>query len=252
LIPSENVIGEFHVVKINKSKHMKTIGLIGGLTWHSTLDYYRIINEMANEHLGGVHAAKCVIYSVDFGEIKYHTIREERDKLGDIILGAAQALERAGADCVMIGANTMHYVAHKVEPGINIPLIHVAECVANEIEKKQLKKVVLLGTKYCMRADFYPEILAKHGIEMIIPDNETDIDTINDPIYNEFCLGVFSAATKQKYLDIIDKLIKRGAEGVIFGCTEIPILLKQSDCSIPVFDSTYLHAKAAIDFAMIQ
>ena len=229
---------------------MKIIGLIGGLTWHSTVDYYRLINEMTNKQLGGVHASKSVIYSVDFAEIKFYTEKEDRDTLGKIMLEAAQSLERAGADCVLIGANTMHYVAHKVEPFINIPLIHVAECVATAITVQQLKKVALLGTKYAMRSEVYPEKLERHGIEMIIPDNEEDIDIINDAIYKEFSMGIFSAETKQKYLTIIDKLIQRGAEGIILGCTEIPILIKQNDCTVPVFDTTFLHAQAAVEFAL--
>lgn len=228
---------------------MKTIGLIGGLTWHSTVDYYRALNEMVQEKLGGVHSAKIILNSVDFAEIKAPTLKEDWDAIAAIICKAATAIEAAGADCLVIGANTMHNIAHKVEPVISIPLIHIGDAVAAAIKEKGLKKITLLGTKYTMQMDFYKCRLAANGIEVIIP-GEADIDFINHTIYEEFGKGIFLPDRKERYLQIIDAMIQQGAEGVVLGCTEIPILIKQEDCSVPVFDTAYIHAKAAVDFAL--
>ena len=228
---------------------MKTIGLIGGITWHSTLDYYRLLNEEMNKRLGGSHAAKIILNSLDFAEIKTLTELQDWDSIAVIMCKAAKAVEAAGADCLLIGANTMHNIADKVEPVINIPLIHIAEATAGAIKNKKLKTVALLGTKYTMQMDFYKNILLAHGISTIIP-SDADIEFINHSIYKEFSSGIFLPETKKQYLHIIDKLIGQGAEGIIFGCTEIPILIKQSDCSVPVFDTAYIHSMAAIDFVL--
>lgn len=227
---------------------METIGLIGGLTWHSTVDYYRLLNEEVNKKLGGYHAAKIFMCSEDFAEIKPLTEAEDWDALAAIMIHAAKTIENAGGCCVMIGANTMHKIADQVQDAVSIPVIHIAEAVAASVKQKQLKKVALLGTKYTMKLDFYKNKLAEHHIETIIPAEE-DIDFINHSIYNEFSKGLFLPQTKKRYLDIIDELVKQGAEGIIAGCTEIPILIKQEDCSVPVFDTTYLHVMAAIDHA---
>ena len=229
---------------------MKTIGIIGGITWLSTLDYYRLINQMVNEQLGGVSSAKVILYSVEFSEIKMLTEAGRWNEITLIISMAAQKLQKAGADCILIGANTMHKIADQVEAGIQIPLINIAEETAKTIVAKQLKKVALLGTKYTMQLDFYTNRLSAHGITTIIPDNEAEITYINDAIYNEMGKGIFLPATKTKFISIIDNLIKRGAEGIILGCTEIPILIKQEDCPVPVFDTTYIHTKAAVKFAL--
>jgi len=228
---------------------MKTIGLIGGLTWYSTLDYYKLLNELVNERKGGAHAAKLILYSVDFAEIKSLTVKEDWDGIVKIIGAAAQSLEKAGAECLMIGANTMHNIADSIETMIRIPLIHIADAVAAEIQKQHLTTIALLGTKYTMQMDFYKNRLLKHGIKTIIP-SVADIEFINHSIYNEFCKGLFLPETKERYLRIIHSLTAEGAEGVIFGCTEIPILLKQSDCPVPVFDSALVHVKAAVDFSL--
>ena len=228
---------------------MKTIGLIGGITWHSTLDYYRILNEAVNKRLGGAHSAKLILDSVDFAEIKRLTVLQDWDGIALIMSAAVKALEAAGADCVLICANTMHNIADKILPGMNVPLIHIAEAVAGSIKAKAVKKVALLGTKYTMQMDFYKDKLAAHGIATIIPSG-SDIEFINNSIYTEFSNGIFLPETKQQYLTIIDSLVKEGAEGIIFGCTEIPILVKQSDCNVPVFDTAYIHAMAAVDFAL--
>jgi aspartate racemase len=227
---------------------MKTIGLIGGLTWYSTLDYYRLLNELANKELGGSHAAKIILNSVDFGEIEVLTKKQDWDALATLMCEAAKIIETAGACCVMIGANTMHKIADEVQAAISIRVIHIADAVAVSINRKGLKKVALLGTKYTMQLDFYKTRLAAAGIEVIIP-GEADIELINDSIYKEFSKGVFLPERKKEYLQIIQSLIDRGAEGVILGCTEIPILIKQEDCFVPVFDTAFLHAEAAVNFA---
>ncbi len=228
---------------------MKTIGIVGGITWYSTLDYYRMLNELVNKRLGGVHSAKIILNSVDFAEIKSLTEKEDWDAIAGIMSKAARSLEAAGADCLMLAANTMHNVAHKVIPCINIPLIHIAEAVATEVNKQGIKKIALLGTKYTMQMSFYKDKLALQGIDTIIP-NATAIELINSSIYNEFSKGIFLPAVKQQFIDIVDELTEQGAAGVIFGCTEIPILLKQEDCRIPVFDSGLIHSIAAVDFAL--
>lgn len=228
---------------------MKTIGLIGGITWHSTLDYYRLLNEQVQAKLGGVHSAKIILHSVDFAEIKAPTLREDWDEIANIMCSAAKNLETAGADCLVICANTMHNIAHRVEKEISIPLIHIADATARAINEKGLKKVTLLGTKYTMQMDFYKERLAAQGISVIIPA-EPDIEFINHSIYEEFGKGIFLPERKQRYLSIIDSLRQQGAAGVVLGCTEIPILIKQEDCPVPVFDTSYLHALAAVEFAV--
>jgi aspartate racemase len=228
---------------------MKTIGLIGGITWHSTIDYYRFLNEGINKSQGGSHAAKIILNSLDFAEIKTLTEQQDWEGIADIMCKAAKMVEGAGADCIMIGANTMHNIADKVIAAINIPVIHIADAVAEAIKLKKLNTVALLGTKYTMQMDFYKDKLATHGISTIIPE-EADIEFINTTIYKEFSKGIFLPETKKQYLHIIDKLVGLGAEGAIFGCTEIPILIKQSDCNVPVFDTTFIHSMAAVDFAL--
>ena len=228
---------------------MKTIGIIGGLTWHSTLDYYRLLNEGVNKRLGGDHAAKIILNSVDFADIKVLTQQQDWDGIAIIICKAAKAVEAGGASCLMIGANTMHNIADKVQAAIGIPVIHIADAVAEAIKIKKLKKVALLGTKYTMQMDFYKNKLAAQGISTIIP-GEVDIEYINTSIYEEFSKGIFLPETKKQYLLIIDKLVAEGAEGIIAGCTEIPILIKQQDCSVPVFDTAFVHSMAAVDFAL--
>jgi aspartate racemase len=228
---------------------MKTIGLIGGLTWYSTLEYYRLLNELMNKRLGGNHAAKIILYSVDFEEIKILTEQQNWKGIAAIICSAAKSIELAGADCIMIGANTMHKIADEVQAAVKIPVIHIGVETAAIVKAASVKKVALLGTKYTMQLDFYTAKLAANNIETIIP-NETDIEFINNSIYNEFSKGIFLPETKQQYLRIIDLLIKQGAEGVILGCTEIPILIKQEDCLVPVFDTGLIHSLAAIHFVL--
>jgi aspartate racemase len=228
---------------------MKTIGLIGGLSWLSTIDYYRLLNEMVNERLGGIEAGKIVIYSVNFGEIKTLTEADRWDDIERLMCEAARKLEEAGADCLLIGANTMHRIADAIQAAVSIPVLHVAEEAGKEIKKKGLTNVALLGTKYTMQLDFYKNKLAAQGINTIIPGEE-EIAFINHAIYNEMGKGVFLPETKARFLTIIDDLAKEGAQGIVLGCTEIPILVKQADCSVPLFDTTRIHSAAAVDFAL--
>ena len=228
---------------------MKTIGLIGGITWLSTIDYYRLLNQMVNEKLGGVSSAKILMCSVEFAEIKRLTEANDWNSLAAIISNAAQKLEVAGADCILICANTMHKIADKIQASIKIPLIHIAEETAKAVVQRQLQKVALLGTKYTMQLDFYKNKLSEKNIETIIP-NTTDIEYINDAIYNEMGKGIFLPERKKVFLRIINELITQGATGIILGCTEIPILIKQEDVSVPVFDTTAIHTKAAVEFAL--
>jgi aspartate racemase len=228
---------------------MKTIGIIGGLTWLSTADYYRLINQQINEQLGGVEAGKIILYSVNFAGIKVLTEKNEWDSIASIIKDIARKLETAGADCILIGANTMHKIADEVQSAITVPLIHIAVETAKVIEAKGLKKVALLGTKYTMQLDFYTKKLAAKDIETIIPGEE-DIAYINNAIYSEMGKGLFLPETKERFIQIIDKLQHSGAEAVILGCTEIPILIKQEDVNVPVLDTTAIHVSAAVKFAV--
>jgi aspartate racemase len=228
---------------------MKTIGLVGGLTWHSSVDYYRYINQLVNQRLGGDEAAKMILNSVNYGSIKKLTQAGNWDGIADIIIHAARQTVVAGADCILLGANTMHHIADRVEDAISVPLIHIADATARSILEKNITTVALLGTKYTMQMEFYRERLARHGIQALIPDTVT-AEFINRSIYEELGKGIFRPETKQEYLRVIKELRDQGAGGVILGCTEIPLLIKQEDVDIPVFDTTYLHAKAAVDFAL--
>ena len=227
----------------------KTIGFIGGLTWHSTLDYYRLLNQLTNDKLGGAASAKILLYSVNFEEIKTLTYANNWDAIANIMICIAQTLEKAGADCILLGANTMHHIADKVSDAITIPLINIAKTTATAITVNGLQKVALLGTKYTMQLDFFKDKLTTQNIETIIP-NETDIEYINDCIYNEMSKGIFLPERKAGFLKIIQSLQAQGADGIILGCTEIPILIKQADVSVPIFDTTLLHVRAAVEFAV--
>ena len=228
---------------------MKPIGLIGGLTYVSTLEYYRYINEIANAKLGGSESVDIIMYSVNFGEIRKLTEEGDWNTISKIISNVARTIEADGAACLLIGANTMHKIAGEVQAAINIPLIHIADATAKEISTQNIKKVSLLGTRYTMQLGFYADKLAKKGIETIIPDQD-DVEFINWTIYNEFSKNQFSEATKRRYLEIIAKQIAGGAEGVVGGCTEIPILIKQDDCKIPLFDTAKIHAAAGVDYVI--
>jgi aspartate racemase len=228
---------------------MKTIGLVGGITWYSSVEYYRFFNQMVNERLGGDEAAKIILNSINYGEIKKLTKAGDWKGISAIVSAAAQQAQKAGADCILLGANTMHHIAEEVAAAVTIPLIHIADTAARAILAKNIKTVALLGTKYTMQFDFYKNKLAGHGIATLIPD-DNGVETINTLIYEELGKGIFLPAAKQQFLAVINDLIQQGAEGVILGCTEIPLLIKQEDCPVPVFDTTLLHAMAAVDFVL--
>lgn len=228
---------------------MKVIGLIGGMSWESTLTYYKIINETIKERLGGLHSAKCVLYSVDFQEIEECQANGDWEKSGEILGEAAYNLEKAGANFIVICTNTMHKVINQIEKKISIPILHIAEMTAEKILEKKIKNIALLGTKYTMEQNFYKEKLIEKGINVIIPD-ETDIKIINDIIYKELCLGIINPESKAKYLAIVKKLENKGAEGVILGCTEIGMIVKSEDTSIPLFDTAVIHAKQAAIYSI--
>jgi len=228
---------------------MKTIGLIGGTTWISTKEYYRIINDETNKKLGERHSAKCILYSIDFEEIVVKNCNNW-GKIAESLKDIAKTLESSGAECIVICANTMHKIADKVEENISIPLIHIADSTGKKIKEKNLKKVGLLGTKYTMNEEFIRKrIKDKYNIETIVP-NADDQKIIEDIIVNELTFDIIKESSKQKYIEIINKLLSKGAEGIILGCTEIPLLIKQSDIDIPVFDTTSIHAKAAVEYAL--
>ncbi len=223
---------------------MKTIGLIGGMSWESTIPYYRIINETIKEKLGGLHSARCILYSVEFAEIEKLQAEGKWEESGKILGDAAAKLEAAGAEFIVICTNTMHKVAPQVQSMINIPLLHIAEVTADVLTEKSISKVALLGTKYTMLQNFYKDKLTQRGIEVLIP-NEADIDIINHVIFTELCLGKIKDSSKLAFLRIIQELSEKGAQGVILGCTEIGMLVSQSDTSVPLFDTTLIHAKSA-------
>ena len=220
---------------------MKTIGLIGGMSWESTVVYYQIINRIINTKLGGLHSAKILLYSVDFQEIEECQSAGDWGKSSKILSDVAQKLEAAGADFIVICTNTMHKVADDIASTISIPILHIAEMTAQQLKESQIKKVTLLGTKYTMEQDFYKSKLTLNNIDVIIPGEE-DRRFINDTIYNELCLGIVSDASRERFLKIIDDTVNMGAQGVILGCTEIGLLVQQKDTDIPLFDTAQIHA----------
>ncbi|MBS6762175.1 MAG: aspartate/glutamate racemase family protein [Clostridium sp.] len=228
---------------------MKTIGLIGGMSWESTVPYYQIINKEVKNRLGGLHSAKVILYSVEFDEIEKCQSNGDWEKSGDILGNAAKGLEAAGADFILICTNTMHKVAPQIQSMIHIPIIHIADATAEELEKCQIRSVGLLGTKYTMTQEFYKQRLIDRGIDVVIPDVE-DIDVVNDIIFQELCIGKIKEESRKKFQKIIDSLKDKGADGVILGCTEIGLLIHQADSSLPVFDTTVIHAKRAVERAL--
>ena len=232
-----------------KGDRMKVIGLIGGMSWESTSMYYQIINRTIKENLGGLHSAKCILYSVDFAEIEACQSSGDWKKCAEILSGAARSLERAGADCIVICTNTMHKIAKQVEMAVKIPLLHIATLTAKVLLAENIFKVALLGTKYTMEQNFYKDKLIEKNIQVLIP-NDIDRELVHRVIYDELCLGSISEISRRKILKIIDKLAAAGAEGVILGCTEIGLLVKQKDTSIKLFDTTQIHARNAALYAI--
>jgi len=229
--------------------NLKIIGLIGGMSWESTATYYKIINETVKEKLGGLHSAKCILYSVDFQEIEECQANGNWEKSGEILGEAAYNLEKAGADFIVICTNTMHKVVNQIKEKISIPILHIAEMTAEKILEKGLKNIALLGTKYTMEQDFYKSKLIEKGINVIIPD-KNDIEIINEVIYDELCLGTINSNSKKKFLEIVHKLRSKGAEGIILGCTEIGLLIKNADTDVPLFDTAIIHAEQAAIYSI--
>lgn len=229
---------------------MKTIGLLGGMSWESTIPYYRLINEGIRQRLGGLHSAKILMHSVDFHEIEACQASGEWDKAGEILAQAAADLERIGAEGIVLCTNTMHKVAAPIEARCRVPFLHIADATGRAIEKQGLRNVALLGTRYTMEQDFYRGRLEQQfGINSLIPD-AGDRARINQIIFDELCLGTFSDASRDLYLQVISRLAAQGAEGVIFGCTEIGLLVPAEMSPLPVFDTAALHAADAVDFML--
>lgn len=229
---------------------MKTIGLIGGMSWESSKLYYEFLNNKTKELLGGSHSAECILVSVDFADIERLTFKGDWDAIGNLMKQAAKQLERAGADIILLCTNTIHLVSHYISENVTIPFLHIAATTGEAIETLGLKKIALLGTKFTMEKDFYTKTLANDfGLEILTP-NANDRQIIHDIIYDELVKGEFTNTSKQKIIEIIKELQKQGVQGVILGCTELPILISKSDVEIPTFDTGQLHAYSAIEWSL--
>ncbi|TXN37934.1 aspartate/glutamate racemase family protein [Flagellimonas hymeniacidonis] len=228
---------------------MKTIGLIGGMSWESSKIYYQHINEMIKEKLGGSHSAKSILTSVDFEEIERFSFSGDWDKVGEIMALHAEKLEKAGADFAILCTNTIHLVSKDITNAVDIPFLHIAHATGEAIAKSGLQKVALLGTRFTMEKDFYTKILQdEFGLEILVP-NTDDMDVLQSIIYNELVKGIFTIESKNRCLEIIKKLKTQGAQGVILGCTELPMLIPSDEVGLPSFDTTKIHAQKAVDFA---
>jgi aspartate racemase len=228
---------------------MKTIGLVGGISWVSTSDYYRLINERINQRLGGLNYAQCILYSFNFADIKQLNDRQDWAKTSELVTDVCRRLSVAGAECVLLCANTMHVIADDLRRHLDIPVIHIAEATAEAIQRQGLKKIGLLGTKFTMEMDFFKQKLANRKIETVIPA-AADREFIHTTIFDELGKGSFQESTKGRYLEIIGSLASEGAEGIVLGCTEIPMLIKPSDGSLPLFDTVAIHVEAGVEFAL--
>ncbi len=229
---------------------MKIIGLIGGMSWESTAHYYSQINELVKQQCGGLHSARIVLYSVDFHDIESLLRAGKWDEIGAVLGNAAQALEKAGAEFLLLCTNTMHKVVPTIEAAVKIPLLHIADPTAEAIKQAGIRTIGLLGTRFTMEQDFYRDHLAlQHGLQVLVP-NETECEIVNDVIFNELCLGEIKDSSRNEYRKIIAGLIERGAEGIILGCTEIAMLIAPADSPVPVFDTTNLHAMSAVALSL--
>jgi len=228
---------------------MKTIGLIGGTGWVSTLEYYRLINEETNKRLGGLNAARCILYSFNYADINECNIRDDHEGVYKFVLDAALKLKNAGADCLVLCANTMHQYVERLDEEIKLPIIHIADATAAEIKKHGLSSIGLLGTKFTMEMDFYTRRLSAAGINSLVPGKPERL-FIHNTIMEELLKEIFKPESKKRFLEIINDLEQKGAEGIVLGCTEIPLLIKQADTHLPVFNTLEIHAKAAVDFAV--
>jgi len=229
---------------------VKTIGLIGGMSWESSLEYYRILNETTKSRLGGLHSAKCILYSVDFAEIEALQHQDRWEEAAQLMIAAGQSLERAGADFVVLCTNTMHKLADEIQSNIRIPFLHIADATAHKIKAAGLRKVGLLGTRFTMEHKFYKgRLIDKHGLAVITPDSQ-DRETVHRIIYDELCLGMVKQESREQYISIMEKLVQAGAEGIILGCTEIELLIHDGDGQVPLFPTTRIHAVAAVEYAL--
>ncbi|MFE5909401.1 aspartate/glutamate racemase family protein [Streptomyces wedmorensis] len=228
---------------------MKTIGLIGGMSWESTAEYYRLVNEFTRDRLGGLHSARCVLYSVDFAEIEQLQVQGRWAEAGEVLAAAARALEAAGADMVLICTNTMHKVADRVEEAVSVPLLHLADATAEAVRASGLRRVGLLGTAFTMEQDFYRGRLEARGLEVLVPD-AAGRKVVHQVIYEELCLGIVREESRAAYREIIADLVTDGAEGIVLGCTEIELLVDAGDSPVPVFPTARLHAEAAVNAAL--
>ncbi|MBD1582549.1 aspartate/glutamate racemase family protein [Pseudoalteromonas sp. S16_S37] len=228
---------------------MKTIGLLGGMSWESTLSYYRLINEAVKAQLGGLNSAKLILHSVNFADIEVLQRAGDWHQCGQILGEAAHGLELAGAQCIVICTNTMHKVVEQITQHTSLPVLHVADVVANALKAQGIGCAALLGTRFTMQESFYIERLQSHGLSVIVP-SEIEQKAVDSIIYQELCLGKIVPSSKAKYIEVINTLAQRGARGVILGCTEIGLLIAQQDCVLPLFDTTYLHAQAVVNYAI--
>lgn len=228
---------------------MRVAGLIGGVSWASTVEYYRLINLKVNEALGGIHSAKCIIYSVDLGELKEYQDEGDWGSVAAALSEAARKLEAAGAEAIAICANTMHRVAEEVEEAVSIPLIHIGDVTAKRILARGVGIVGLLGTRFTMEEDFLKKRLRSYGLKVLVPE-PGDREEVNRIIYEELVKGILKSESKKKLIEIIERLVEAGAEGVILGCTELPLLVKEGDVEVPLFDTTRIHAEAVADFIL--
>ncbi|KAB0286843.1 aspartate/glutamate racemase family protein [Vibrio fortis] len=229
---------------------MKTIGLLGGMSWESTASYYKALNEGVKSRLGGLNSAKVVLFSVNFDEIEKLQHQGKWDETAVLLSDAAESVEKAGADFLMICTNTMHKVVPEIESRISIPVLHIADATANVLQADGIEKVGLLGTRFTMEQDFYKGRLTdKFGMDVVVPSSE-DQETVHTIIYDELCKGVIKEGSKQQYLAIIDKLYAEGAQAVILGCTEIALLVSQRDTQVPLYDTTEIHAKQGVEYAL--
>jgi len=229
---------------------VKTIGLIGGMSWESTAHYYTELNRGINSALGGLHSAQILLYSVDFGPIEKLMTKEDWNSIEDIMADAARKVEKGGADFLLICTNTMHKLTDTVEKAVNIPLLHIADATAQVLVHDNIKKIGLLGTAYTMEQAFYKDrLISKFDLDVITPDEE-DRKIIHDIIFNELCLGKLTDQSRKAYINISEKLVQKGARGIILGCTEIGMLLKQKDIDIPLYDTTRIHAAKAVEWAL--
>jgi aspartate racemase len=231
---------------LNKTNKMRKIGLVGGVSWVSTMDYYKFINEGINEKLGGLNFAECIIYSLNFGDIQEKTWENSYE----LLLDACYSLKRSGVDAIALCANTAHLFANKLQKEIELPLIHIGTETAKKIRHNGLTTIGLLGTKFTMEMDFYRNKLEEYGLKVLIPEKQETRDYVQQTVKEELGRGLIKADTKQNYISIVSDLVERGAEGIILGCTEIPMLISQADFSIPVFDTTKIHSQAIVEFAL--